>query len=88
MGPIEQRSPILQAFGATVRQIREQSGLSQETLADRADLHRTYVSSIERGERNIGLINIVALAEALDVKPGLLLADLPVLRSYSKGENE
>jgi transcriptional regulator with XRE-family HTH domain len=48
--------------------------LSQEALADRAGLHRTYISSIERGERNVSLGNIFALAEALGVDPRELLA--------------
>ncbi len=43
--------------------MREAAGLSQEGLAERANLHRNYVGSIERGERNVGLINIVALDE-------------------------
>jgi transcriptional regulator with XRE-family HTH domain len=56
-----------------VRTIRKSTGLSQEGLAHRAGLHRTYISSIERAERNISLENIFLLAEALDVEPGTLL---------------
>ncbi len=62
-----------QLFGANLRRIRKSTGLSQEDLADRAGLHRTYISSIERAERNISLENIFRLAEALDVDPGDLL---------------
>lgn len=62
-------------FGRRLRQLRRARGLSQETLAERAGLDRTYVSSCERGRRNIGLLNIVRLAEALDIAPALLLAD-------------
>jgi transcriptional regulator with XRE-family HTH domain len=54
-------------FGRKLRQIRQQKGVSQEKLADRAGLHRTYVSSVERGERNISLVNIERLADALNV---------------------
>jgi transcriptional regulator with XRE-family HTH domain len=57
------------AFGRRVRQIREQRGLSQEQLADLAHVHRTYMSSVERGQRNIGLDNIISLARALGVPP-------------------
>jgi transcriptional regulator with XRE-family HTH domain len=59
------------AFGRRVRRIREQRGLSQEDLAELADIHRTYMSSVERGQRNIGLDNIVALAKALGVSPAV-----------------
>lgn len=62
------------AYGRRVRELRGLLGLSQEDLADRAGLHRTYVGSVERGERNIGLDNIYALAEALGVRPADLLA--------------
>ncbi len=55
----------LAKFGATVRELRLQLGLSQEDLADEAGVHRTYVGSIERGERNVSLLNIIRLAKAL-----------------------
>jgi transcriptional regulator with XRE-family HTH domain len=56
-----------------LRRLRKSTGLSQEGLADRAGLHRTYISSIERSERNVSLENIFLLAEALGVEPGDLL---------------
>lgn len=59
-------------FGKHVRKLRLDRGLSQEKLAELADLHRNYVGGVERGERNIGLLNIVTLARALKVKPGKL----------------
>ena len=66
----------LQAIGKNVRRLREALGISQEELADRAGLHRTYIGGIERGERNLGLINLVKLAHALGVKPSELLRGL------------
>jgi len=58
---------VLIRFGQNLRAIRERAGISQEKLAEEAGLHRTYVSSVERGQRNISLLNIARLAKALDV---------------------
>ena len=60
-------------FGANVRTRRQGLALSQEDLADACGLHRTYVGSVERGERNISLENIVCLAEALGCSAAELL---------------
>lgn len=59
-----------------MRSRRDSLGLSQEDLAERSGLHRTYVGSVERGERNIALLNILKLAEALDADPGDLVRGL------------
>lgn len=64
---------ILKAFGNNVATRRRELGLSQEGLAERAGLHRTYVGSVERGERNPALKSIVKIARALAVDPGDLL---------------
>jgi transcriptional regulator with XRE-family HTH domain len=61
-------------FASNLRRLRAATGFSQEALAERAGLHRTYVSSIERAERNVSLENIFRLAEALGVDPRELLA--------------
>ncbi|MEO0487639.1 MAG: helix-turn-helix transcriptional regulator [Pseudomonadota bacterium] len=55
-------------FGQRVRFIREQKGLSQEELAARAKVHRTYIGMIERGEKNATIVTIVKLSLALEVK--------------------
>jgi transcriptional regulator with XRE-family HTH domain len=62
-----------QLLAVNLRTLREATGLTQEALADRAGLHRTYISSIERAERNVSLLNICLLAEALGVEPARLL---------------
>jgi transcriptional regulator with XRE-family HTH domain len=54
-------------FGARVRELRSLKSWSQEELAERAGLHRNYVGGVERGERNVGLDNIAAIANALGV---------------------
>ena len=60
-------------FGKKLREWRKRRGLSQEELAEKSHLHRNYVSDVERGTRNISLLNILALARALKVKPSKLL---------------
>lgn len=60
-------SDVQVRFGTRLREVRQQKGISQEKLAELAGLHRTYVSSVERGERNISLVNIEKLARALVV---------------------
>lgn len=60
--------PILRRLGTVVRARRRSLGLSQERLAERAGLHVNYVGGIERGERNLGFLNLVRLAESLDLQ--------------------
>lgn len=63
----------LAQFGADLRELRQQRGLSQERLAELAGLHRTYLGGIERGERNVSLINLLAIANALDLSLSAML---------------
>lgn len=64
-----------QALGLAIRARRTRLGLSQETLAELAGLHRTYIGSVERGERNVTLLNIFAFAKALGTTGSKLLAE-------------
>ena len=66
---------MLERFGVKLRSVRETAGVSQEKLAERAGLHRTYVSSVERGQRNISLLNMEKLAHALQVPLRDLMPD-------------
>lgn len=62
-----EKEPILTLFGANVQKQRKVLHLSQEELAERAGLHRTYIGMIERAEKNITLCNIEKIAKALEV---------------------
>ena len=62
------------ALGQSIRSRRLAVGLSHEKLAEAAGLHWTYISSIERGKRNVSLVNIVRIAKALGVSPSELLS--------------
>ncbi len=65
---MESKHEILNLFGENVRKYRRLLNISQEELAHRADLHRTYIGMIERAEKNITLVNIEKIANALEVK--------------------
>lgn len=60
-------------LGGNIKKHRLENKLSQENLADMCSLHRTYIGSVERGERNVGLENIVSISRALGVSPSILL---------------
>lgn len=63
----------LYVFGKNLQRLRDEKGFSQEDLAGLAELDRTYISGIENGKRNIGLINLFKLAKALEIEPKDLL---------------
>ena len=60
-------SDFLSRFGGVIKARREELGLSQETLATRAELHRSYIGDVERGRRNVALRNVERLAAALEL---------------------
>jgi transcriptional regulator with XRE-family HTH domain len=76
MPPIKLRTPsqaLIDTLAENIRRLRRQHNLSQEELADTCGLHRTYVGSVERGERNVTLSSLELLAKALSVSvPDLL----------------
>jgi len=63
-------------FGKKVQTIRNGQQISQEKLAELSELDRTYISSVERGQRNISILNIIKIADALGVKASSLLEGL------------
>ena len=72
MRPVKNRDRTLASFGRAVARIRNERGLSQDRLAEKANLDRTYISGIERGIRNPGIKTVVQIARALDVRVGQL----------------
>ena len=75
--PADRRTATTVEFGRRVRTLREGHGLTQERLAFSVGLSVTYVASVERGERNIGLTKLLHLSDVLNVSPGELLEGLP-----------
>lgn len=70
-----QRNPVLRRLGQAVRSERERQGISQEQLALRSDVNRTYWGAVERGEENISILTLYKVASVLKVKPSALLAN-------------
>lgn len=71
----EHQNSICARFGRQLRNLRVSKDISQEELADLAGLHRTYISSVERGERNVTLETVEKLAGALNVPLSRLMPD-------------
>jgi transcriptional regulator with XRE-family HTH domain len=72
----DEKSLFLQVFGESVRKRRKNLGFSQEAFADHCEIDRSYMGGVERGERNIALLNIMRILEGLDVKPSEFFKDL------------
>ena len=83
--PLE--SQALSALGEAVRRQRLALRLSQEELAEIAELHRTYVADVERGSRNIGFINLLRLAEALETPLPHLVEGIALQKGKSGGKS-
>jgi transcriptional regulator with XRE-family HTH domain len=67
------RNPVLRRFGDAMREERKRRGISQEQLALEAEINRTYMGGVERGEENISLLTIAKIATVLKVKPSEIL---------------
>lgn len=67
---------LLLTFGGRIRHARKAAGLTQEKLAHIAGVDRTYVGSVERGERNLSVLNILTFATALGIDPGELVSGM------------
>jgi transcriptional regulator with XRE-family HTH domain len=80
-----QNRKVLVAFGNKIREARQSKGFSQETLAEKAGLHRTYIGTVERGERNPALVNLVRIADALSVDLSTLTEGLSLLPASRRG---
>lgn len=65
---MDSKNPLLIKFGIKLREFRKEKGLSQEKLAHLAGLHRTYIGMIERAEKNITLLNVEKISNALKIK--------------------
>ena len=83
---MESKQNILLYFGNKVREVRKERGLSQEELAHKANLHRTYIGMIERAEKNITLLNIEKIATALEISIQELLVYRDA-KKFSKSKN-
>jgi transcriptional regulator with XRE-family HTH domain len=77
---MDARGVVMAQVGRNMRALREELGMSQERLAVEANLDRTYVSQVERGRRNISVVNICRLAYVLKVPPGVFLEGVEWVR--------
>jgi len=72
---MDRKTSVLLKFGRKIRKIRIDKGLTQEQLGFKCNLHRTYIGMIERGEKNITLLNIEKIANALNISVCILFED-------------
>lgn len=77
---MKRKHPALIKVGQKIRDLRKEKGFSQESFADEVGLDRTYMGGIERGERNIAMLNIIRIAKALKIEIGELFPPTKTLR--------
>lgn len=80
MPDVAQPEEVLAAFGRAVRKLRLERGLTQEGLAEAAGIHPRYVSDVERGQRNIGMVNVDRMAQALAIDLPTLMTEVEAQR--------
>ena len=73
---VTSQNPALQTLGRRVREQRERAGLSQEAMAEKCGVHRTYYSAVERGERNVTVLTLLRISHGLGTDAGDLVAGL------------
>jgi len=78
-------APLNEIFGALLRTLRQERGISQEELAFRADVDRTFISLLERGQRQPSLSTVFQLAQALSVKPSVIIERVELEAAKAKG---
>ena len=78
--PQSEKPELLVAFGQAVRRLRTARGLSQERLAEEVGIHRTYIGDVERGLRNLGLLNVDRVAHALGTDLAGLMSEVEAER--------
>ncbi|HSW69782.1 MAG TPA: helix-turn-helix transcriptional regulator [Gammaproteobacteria bacterium] len=81
---MRRKHPALIRIGKRIRELRKEKGFSQENFAHEVGLDRTYMGSVERGERNIAAINIIRIAKALKVEVGELFPSVRTLSTDQK----
>ena len=74
---------ILIKFGKVIRELRQEKRISQEEFADKCGLHRTYISDIELGKRNVSLENIIRISSALQVNVSEIFAKIEMFEEKS-----
>lgn len=77
---MRKKSPALIKIGKRIRELRKEKGFSQEGFAFEVGLDRTYMGSVERGERNLAAINLIKIAKSLKIEVGELFPPLKTLR--------
>lgn len=82
--PSSERPLVLVNFGLAVRQFRKARGMTQEAFADACEIDRSYMGGVERGERNLALVNVARIIETLEMKPSEFFKALDATEEVAK----